>query len=596
MVKSLRSNLCILNVKTARGGIMDKEQYYPTPASLAAKMWETFSKHSYLNQDSHILEPSAGAGDLVKAMPDAAYYRNKPLVDVCEIDPERLELLGKTDGVTIVGHDFLEFEPSRLYTHIIMNPPFRVGAKHLIHAWQIVKNAEIVCLLNAETLKNPNTKDREYLLELVKQYGQVEYVEGAFLSPDTQRTTAVECALVWLRKETAITRSYLDGLALDVQTFEFGEVNGAVTDLSIPESVIETAVRVYRAARDVLYRKVESDAVLACEYARWSSILGGSLLESDHERNKRTMQQAVARAVDRDKIQELFNKEHDKLKERAWNYMLSGIRFYDQLSTAALKTFRAEYQKVAQLEFTEANIHGFLAGVALQRTAMTDEMMLDIFDRFTERYTDNRAYYRAWQSNAKHRAAAWRIKMSRIIIPVKCEKWGNYLDRDAREALGDIDKSFAALDGKLPEDIYGLVKAALANNINSSARFESDYFEFRYYPGAQTVHLYPKRKELIDRLNRTVGRLRQWLPDEDDAVTGAFWKQYDLAEKVTARMKINTSGLGYYQRSQDCPEYMERVSQAHAAACEVLDIPLAHLLPESGASRQGAACLLPLLE
>lgn len=573
---------------------MDKEQYYPTPVSLTVRMWETFRDGSYLHRDRHILEPSAGTGDLVKAMPEPRYGSNRPVVDVCEIDPERLEILGNTAGVSVVGHDFLAFEPSRLYTHIIMNPPFRLGAKHLIHAWQIVRNAEIVCLLNAETLRNPNTKDREYLQELIGAYGSVEYVDGAFLAPDTQRTTAVECALVWLKKETPIAHSYLDGLKLDNETFEFGEIRGDVTDLCLPENIIETAVRVYRAARDVLYRKLESDAVLACEYARWSSILGGSLLESDQERSKRVMQQQAARAVDSRSVQDQFNKEHDKLKEKAWNYILSGIRFYEQLSTAALKAFQAEYKKVAQLEFTEANIHGFLAGVALQRTAMTDEMMIDIFDRFTERYPDNRAYYRAWQSNAKHRAAAWRIKMSRIIIPVNCKRWGNYLDREAREALGDIDKSFAALDGKDVGGIYGLVKAAIDNPIENSRRHESDYFEFRYYPGAQTVHLYPKRKDLIDRLNRTVGRLRQWLPNEEDAVTAAFWQQYEQAEKVTNQMSINTQDLSRYQCRLDNPEYVERLIQAHTETCVRLDIPLDGLLASPVAGQVGRQ-LLPVL-
>ena len=78
---------------------MDKEQYYPTPVSLAVKMWETFRDGSYLHRDRHILEPSAGTGDLVKAVPESRYGSNRPIVDVCEIDPERLEILGKTAGV-----------------------------------------------------------------------------------------------------------------------------------------------------------------------------------------------------------------------------------------------------------------------------------------------------------------------------------------------------------------------------------------------------------------------------------------------------------------------------------------------------------------
>ena len=37
-----------------------------------------------------------------------------------------------------------------------MNPPFSEGDKHLLKAINIMKNGgQIVCILNAETIKNP---------------------------------------------------------------------------------------------------------------------------------------------------------------------------------------------------------------------------------------------------------------------------------------------------------------------------------------------------------------------------------------------------------------------------------------------------------
>jgi len=57
--------------------------------------------------------------------------------------------------VAVVGHDFLEFKMGAIYSHIIMNPPFSQGAAHVLHAWHILYDGEIVALLNAETVRNP---------------------------------------------------------------------------------------------------------------------------------------------------------------------------------------------------------------------------------------------------------------------------------------------------------------------------------------------------------------------------------------------------------------------------------------------------------
>ncbi len=79
-----------------------------------------------------------------------------------------------------------------------MNPPFSNGDKHLLKALDMQKNGgQIVCLLNAETLKNPYTLIRADLVKrLEKHNASVEYIENAFVSSD--RPTGVEIALVYV--------------------------------------------------------------------------------------------------------------------------------------------------------------------------------------------------------------------------------------------------------------------------------------------------------------------------------------------------------------------------------------------------------------
>ncbi len=75
-----------------------------------------------------------------------------------------------------------------------MNPPFADGAKHVLKAWEILFDGEIVAILNAETLKNPYSKERKLLFKLIEQYGEVEYLQQIFAGVDAERQTNVEIA------------------------------------------------------------------------------------------------------------------------------------------------------------------------------------------------------------------------------------------------------------------------------------------------------------------------------------------------------------------------------------------------------------------
>lgn len=131
---------------------MFNEDFYPTPKSVANKMLAKFD--SYTLNTKHILEPSAGKGDLAEAIAqklayDRSYYGKeyKDLIHCIESDIELQATLRGKD-FPIVGNDFLTFFPDEEYDLIIMNPPFSNGDKHLLHAWEILNSGDIVCLLN----------------------------------------------------------------------------------------------------------------------------------------------------------------------------------------------------------------------------------------------------------------------------------------------------------------------------------------------------------------------------------------------------------------------------------------------------------------
>lgn len=106
----------------------------------------------------------------------------------------------KAKHLTLTGEQALEFIHKEFWDLIIMNPPFDKGAEHLLHAIELARNTNIVCLLNAETIENPCTKNRLLLKTYIEeQNGSIEFLEQEFSS--AERKTNVRTALVRLRME-----------------------------------------------------------------------------------------------------------------------------------------------------------------------------------------------------------------------------------------------------------------------------------------------------------------------------------------------------------------------------------------------------------
>lgn len=502
----------------------DTEQFYPTPPELVFKAQELF-KRKLGSIDNEILEPSCGSGSLLKIPSSRQSYRLKEFftADACEINNDRLIELERVENINVVGHDFLQFNPSKKYSHVLMNPPFNMGVKHLLHAWDIGYNTEIVCILNAASIKNATTSDQKVLSDLIEQYGSVEYIQNSF--SNAERKTDVEIALIYLHKKTEVNTHYLDGLNLDKYEPEFTGFQSE-NSLAIPDNVIENAVRIYNQSRSVLEVMVESSAVLNAKYAAISGLLGTSILASEEEMKKyNTGLEKQRNGGTSSAITSRYNEEIKSLKKSAWSYVLKGLNVENKLTSKARDDFHAQFNKVSQLEFTESNIHGFLSGLAYSRGKMMDDALLELFDRFTGSHHNNRLYYKSWKSNDRHKTAAFRLKHTRVVMPMRifCS-YSTKADWEAVRELADIDKAMALLDGKDVKDIRGL-EYHIKDTSQIGKRFSTDYFDVRLFMNGN-VHLFPRRMDLIERLNRTVGKLRQWLPEEDNHATSEFWKHY----------------------------------------------------------------------
>ena len=521
-------------------------QFYPTPADLATKAWNKFKNKDFVR----ILEPEAGDGALIKAMPwySKRSYRELP-VDCCEIDFSKHANLREIPGVSIVGFDFLQFTGGAIYSHIIMNPPFADGASHLLKAWDIMWDGEIVAIINAETLRNPFSKERNHLLSLVERFGEVEYIESAFAGDDAERKTQVEIALVYLRKQSNVGESIVGTLLSDLQS-ENAKVKAErlaagfeqMQELTVPTSVIENSVIAFDAAVTSMRAAVMANA--RANY--YGSMLGDTMAVRSGGTPTEKLDSSIS-GVKTELVQ-----RYRTLKDKAWAGMLRSTKVTSKLSSSAQKRVEAEFEQIKELEFTVENIFGFMAGLMENQGQIQLDMACDVFDLITRFHTDNLCFYKGWKSNDNHRSCGMRIKTTRFVIPGnESYKGSGNLSFDCMNKLADFDKVFAMLDGKSEAEI-SLVNV-FQNQFKEMCRGErvsSSYFDTRYYPGAGTIHFFATNKALVDKLNKLVGEHRKWLPPADASVSETFWQQYERAEKFDKELRAELDNRESDKRAQ----------------------------------------------
>lgn len=559
-------------------------QFYPTPPSLVEKAWAKFKNRDFVR----VLEPSAGEAHLAKGHPEYSdrgrhsWGGHQAVIDCIEIDVTKHAYLREV-GFNVVGVDFLQFDGAgAMYSHIVMNPPFANGAQHVLKAWDILYDGECICILNAETIRNPFSKERELLVRLVDQHGEVEFIEGAFAGPEAERQTDVDVALVYLRKKASFSKDLagdiLDGLKRERHT---GLDAGYQEDheMVIPGNFVENSVLAFNAAVKAMRESVFAEA----RAAKYASRMGKSLGELNTDAEKEHEDEDTRSDGSLRWVREAVHERHSKLKAQAWTGILRSTQVLSRLSSSAQKRIESEFETIKILEFSVSNIYGFLSGLIAKQPEINLEMLCDCFDAITRYHTaENAVWYMGWKSNDKHRTAGMRIKMTRFVLP-RHHGYSTSFRWETEQLLADFDKAFALLDGKTEPEL-SLVQAARDNfkELRMGARIDSSYFSIRHYPGVGTIHFFPKSAKLIDRLNKIVGRHRQWLPSEGTRVSDAFWLQYDKAEKFDKEVREEVSKTRRSYWDDPLRRITSGDDQERAMAHEILTGAIATVLEKNG--------------
>ena len=552
---------------------MDQYQFYPTPATLASRAWSLFKSKEWVR----VLEPSAGNGDLALACPAwRDDYRRRVPVDCCEIDLKRHPTL-RAKGLNVVGTDFLQFKNGHLYDAVVLNPPFRDGVKHVLHAWEITWDCEIVAILNASSLKNAYSNERDHLLSLIEKHGSVEFHTGAFATEEAERRTEVEVALIYLRKKAQVEEivgDILSEMKADQATGESLSAGYAEAQcLALPNSVLENRVVAFNAAVQAMKEAVLAEA----RAGYYSGLIGDTMAVRDGAEG------GSKRDISTSWVQSEMASRYLELKDRAWASVLRSVDVMDRLSFGAQRRLEASFAEIKQMEFSVPNVQGFILGIIDSQDEIAIGMCCDVFDHIIRWHTEeNGTLYRGWASNDRHRTAGMRIKTTRFILPgFQLEGWQRQLGWNQMKMLQDFDKVFAMLDGGKLKPEVGLcdIFTTELEQMRRGARVSSSYFDCRWYPGIGTIHFFSRSAALTDALNRKVGRHRQWLPPEGTRVSEDFWKQYEKSEKFDKeiRQALNTNRKRWERTAIDrlfSSDEKEREA-AHEAVADVIDQVLA---------------------
>jgi predicted RNA methylase len=173
---------------------------FDTPAELAAEV----VRLAGVQAGHSVLEPSAGLGNLIKALLSAKLEGDGMLsVTAVELDASRaMRIAGLLDVVktptnwqlTTSTGDFLKKSFAEKFDRVIMNPPFakQADVEHVTKAWELLKpGGVLVAIMSPGWTFRTNAKSLEFR-ELVEAHGSYNHnPENAFAESGTNVKTVM---------------------------------------------------------------------------------------------------------------------------------------------------------------------------------------------------------------------------------------------------------------------------------------------------------------------------------------------------------------------------------------------------------------------
>lgn len=480
---------------------MFDNEFYPTPRKLIDDML-TGIDFRFI---SSVLEPSAGKGDIVEAVTDkfkyahSTYYNKEAKwdIDCIEID-ENLQFILQGKKHRVVHNDFLSYDTYKKYDLIIMNPPFSVGDKHLLKALTMQENGgQIICILNAETLKNPYNNIRKVLLDRLEQYNaDIKYIQNGFISAEIK--TNVEVALIKVNIPKAEQSSIiLDELHQQEQFREKTNNKNEVTEADFLKGIVQQ------------YKfEVKAGLKLIAEYEAMKPYILSSFSD-----NSNTILNLVV--SDEDKNSSKENAYIKNVRMKYWRALFTNDQFIGLFTSNLREKYMSKVRELKDYDFSLYNIYTIKIQLNNDMIKGVEDTILKLFEEFSHKHhwhdetSKNVHFYNGWKTNK-----AWKIN-KKVIIPLSGFHWyeKGRIDYDYKviDKLTDIEKVFNYLDQGMTEDID--IKEALkfAEGYGDTKKIPLKYFTVSFFKKG-TCHIEFSNLDLLGKFNIFGSQRKGWLP------------------------------------------------------------------------------------
>ena len=486
--------------------------FYPTPPGLVSRMLDQVDWR-YV---SNALEPSAGKGDLADAikrsMESIRGSRSAVVVDCIELDPNLQHiLLGK--GHNVIHDDFLTFRTVKQYDTVVANFPFSEGDRHLLHAMRLLGDSgggQLVALVNAETLRNPYTRDRQWLCTVLESIeAEITYLAGEFAH--AERPTDVEVALVVAQ----IPRQAANDSELILTSLEDADEAHDVS--SRPGDLVEVDPVQNMLARFDL--ECRAGVKLIAEYETLRPLMLDRLSLAQGDDAEKFARPIIELRIDTPHAggQGQSNAYVRAIRHKYWHALIGNPQFRSSYTSAILKSLDRKLDQLSDKDFTLFNIRQLDHELRGELPSSIEDAILGLFDELSHRYAfidgtgNNVHYYDGWKTNRAH-------KINRkCILPINgFRSWSiDRRDLDSRyitERLADIIKCFQYLEGRpVNAQEIALERVTTANETSNFRNLDCRYFTATFYRKG-TCHITFTSQELLDKFNIFGSQRKGWLP------------------------------------------------------------------------------------
>ena len=463
----------------------DNSDFYPTPEEVINTM---MIGENIIGKV--ILEPSAGSGNIVRWLKENGAGE----VIACEKDKRLQKLLASE--CQLLAEDFLSVTAEQVshIDYIVMNPPFSEGIRHIRHAFEIAPaGCTIVALCNSTNLEKTWNSDYVTFQELVKLYGNSEYIGTAFGT--AERKTDVGISVVKLYKEGEADEEFADYMfSNEEDMLEANETEGLVQ---------------YNVVRDMVNRYIYAvklfDETMAAskkinEVARFDDETGGFLpiefVIVDHNR----------------KVVQVSRQQYKKQLQRYyWRIIFRKLNMEKYATNGLREQLNRFIEKQVEVPFTMHNVYQLLNMVIQTTGQRMDKALLEAFDLICSLSAENSTAGEKWKTNANY------MVNRKFIVPYMTSydaRWPrdyvtlSYSSNETK--VIDVVKALCYITGTNYDSIRPLNGLIYESKIPYGQWFEWGFFRVKAFKKG-TMHFEFLDEAVWAKFNQAVAKQRGWV-------------------------------------------------------------------------------------